>query len=94
MKHKVTVIISIAVILGLGILSWNVYSNDTLRAKIAQDKVNIEKSINAELQARTIANEKARIKTECDKETSYYNSLTTKQKATVEAPNCELGIVE
>lgn len=94
LRHKITVIICIIVFIGLGATAYWAYNNDQARLYVQQVEQSTKAAINKKLQQTLIDQEKARLKTECAKETTYYNSLTIKQQATVAAPNCNLQMVE
>jgi cytochrome c-type biogenesis protein CcmE len=93
-RHTIVTIICIVIIGVLAATAVTIYKSDNDRAYFAHLREVAQQKINNDVRNATVQYEQAKIKTECTKETTYYNSLNTKQKATVAAPNCDLQIVE
>lgn len=94
LRHKITVLICIIFIAALSFLAYEAYNTDQGHLYVEQAEQSVKAEANKKAQDFLIQQEKARLKTECDKETAYYHNLTIKQQATVVAPNCNLQMVQ
>lgn len=88
-RHLVIIIVCVAVVFILGALSNKAWNSHSVQAQYAATKQKLIDSDRKRRQANAVAAERARLKTECDKEVAYYNSLTAAQKTKQTAPACQ-----
>lgn len=97
MKHKVTLLLSIIVIVALGIVSIQTYN----RHKAYEKQVYAE-ALALQVQQATATKEKqtifqqglAQLENQCSTDKLTYESLTPAEQAKTKAPDCEVNLVE
>lgn len=94
MKHKLVVIISVAVVVVLAVACVRVWHNQKFQVALHQAIVTSQQNAKKRAQAAAVETEQQRINAECQKELTYYNTLTPTQKAKLTAPECNLQLVQ
>lgn len=87
-KHVLIIVVCAIVVFTLGALSNKAWNSQVVRQHAAAAKQATIAADAKRRQADAVADEKARLKAECDKETAYYNALTPAVKAKQAAPEC------
>lgn len=93
-KHLLVATISILVIAGLGVLSYQAYHSDMVRdaANAASEKAHT--AVARRVQAVMLQQQKAQLKASCDQAQTYYDSLTAVQQKKVAPPTCTLSLIQ
>jgi uncharacterized protein YxeA len=94
MKHTFTIIICSLLIIITTAVAYSMYRLDRAESQVTHQREMVAQQNSIIAHQTAIANQTAHIKAECEKETTYYNLLTTHQKATVAVPDCTMQVVE
>lgn len=94
-RHFFTVVACALIVFTLGALSNAAWHSQVVQAQLNAQVEALARASKARRQAVEVTQEQNRLKAECTKEVAYYNSLSTRQKSLVTAPDCQkLQVVE
>lgn len=88
-RHFVIVAVCFVLVFVAGALANKAWNSHQVQVKYQAAKQAVIAADAKRRQANEVAAERARLKAECDKEVTYYNSLTPTQKAKTTAPACQ-----
>lgn len=97
MKHKLTVLTCLVVVVGVGVFGARLTSEYHHAQSVAAQKSAAAEKLNKEAQAKKQALFQSGVQldeAQCAKDKAAYQNLTLAERAKTSAPDCEVNIVE